>query len=235
MDYSHIDIILRQQVRINGTYQVDEDGVVNVQGDVLYDSSISKLGVQFGTISGNIDSPYKIKPKAKRLTKLAGFPRKVMGYVSVSNSKIKDLSHAPNQVGGTFYASGCPNLTSLHGAPRWVGKDFIVHECNLTSLQGAPLTVNGVFDASYNPLENYDHLPEGCKEVILPYLPHAPVLKLLMYPKIHLKYRDMLNILIGNVHPINEILNKYAGQGKAGAIKCAAELVKAGYKENARW
>jgi hypothetical protein len=35
--------------------------------------------------------------------------------------------------------------------------------------------------------------------------------------------------------PIVEILNKYVGQGKSGAIKCAAELIKAGFKDNARW
>ena len=34
---------------------------------------------------------------------------------------------------------------------------------------------------------------------------------------------------------VSDILNKYVGQGKPGAIKCAAELIRAGFKENARW
>jgi hypothetical protein len=34
---------------------------------------------------------------------------------------------------------------------------------------------------------------------------------------------------------VNEIMTKYEGQGKPGAIKAAAELIRAGYKENARW
>jgi hypothetical protein len=37
------------------------------------------------------------------------------------------------------------------------------------------------------------------------------------------------------VEPVNSIMNKYLGQGKPGAIKCAAELIKAGFKDNARW
>jgi hypothetical protein len=35
--------------------------------------------------------------------------------------------------------------------------------------------------------------------------------------------------------PVSDIIHKYLGQGKAGALKAAAELIKAGYKDNARW
>lgn len=235
-DPSNIDTMLLQQIRHMGTYQVDEHGVVNVTGNVLYDPRISKLKVQFGTITGSIDKPIGSKfQKSPQLTTLVGFPRRVGHNVGISGSQIKDLSHAPNQVGGSFSAYRCKNLTSLQGAPRWVGKDFLVYDCKLTSLKGAPLRVGGVFDATGNPLENYDHVPEGCSEVRLPYLPHAPMLKLLVYPKLHFEYMDPLNKWLQNVPPVNEIMNKYAGQGKVGALKCAAELIKAGYKENARW
>jgi len=37
------------------------------------------------------------------------------------------------------------------------------------------------------------------------------------------------------VEEVAVILNKHVGGGKAGALKCALELIKAGYKENARW
>jgi hypothetical protein len=33
----------------------------------------------------------------------------------------------------------------------------------------------------------------------------------------------------------NRIMEKYQGQGQAGAMACAAELAQAGLKENARW
>lgn len=230
MDNSHIDIILGQQVQIDGDYQVDEDGIVNVLGNVEYKTSINRLRVQFGTVIGNFTRS-RTTPQNPRLNTLAGFPRKVEGGVSVARSQIRDLTHAPNQVGGSFYAYDCANLKSLHGAPKWIGGNMLVYACALTSLAGAPLVVKGTFDASQNPLENYDHVPEGCSSVSLSYNRQAPILRLLMYPEVHFKFDH-----VREPHPIvNEIMHKYAGQGRAGAIKAAGELIRAGYKENARW
>lgn len=231
MDNSHINIILDQQAQIVGDWQVDADGQVNVQGDVIYKTSISQIRVQFGTVSGNFDRSL-YTPQHPRLTTMIGFPRKVGGSVSVARSRIKDLSHAPNQVGGSFYAYHCANLKSLHGAPRWVGGSFLAYNCQLTSLKGAPLVVKDQFSVENNPLENYDHVPEGCTKVILPYNANAPILKLLVYPEVQFQWGG---VTPGRHDVVNEIMKKYAGQGRSGAIKAAAELVRAGYKENARW
>jgi len=230
MDDSHIHIILNQQVEIDGDWEVDADGSVNVNGNVEYKTQINQLRVQFGTVSGHFTRSRQT-PQNPRLTSLMGFPRKVDGGVSVARSRIKDLTHAPNQVGGSFYAYHCDNLQSLHGAPRWVGGNFLAYKCALTSLKGAPLVVKGAFDVSENPLENYDHVPEGCASVSLSYNKHAPILRLLVYPEVHFKFDQT-----PEPHPaVNEIMHKYAGQGKTGAIRAAAELIKAGYRENARW
>ena len=232
MDHSHIDIILKQQVQILGQHDVDADGTVNVQGDVIYKTSINRIRVQFGTVTGNFDRSLYTRQNP-RLTTLTGFPRRVGGSVSMARSQIKDLSHAPNQVGGSFYAYHCNNLRSLHGAPRWVGGSFMAYNCQLTSLLGAPLVVKGQFSVENNPLENYDHMPEGCKRVILPYNRNAPILRLLVYPEVHFVWGG--GVTLGRHDVVNEIMKKYAGQGKSGAIKAAAELIRAGYKENARW
>lgn len=231
MDNSHIDIILDQQVQIDGDYQVDADGTVNVVGNVEYKTAINKLWVQFGTVVGNFTRS-RATPQNPRLNTLSGFPRKVEGGVSVARSQIKDLTHAPNQVGGNFWAYHCAQLQSLHGAPRWVGGNFVAYNCALTSLKGAPLVVKGMFEVSGNPLENYDHVPEGCVSVKLPYNKSAPILRLLVYPEVTFTWDGVTT----QAHPfVDEVMRKYAGQGRAGAIKAAAELVKAGYKENARW
>lgn len=231
MDNSHIDIILQQQVKIYGDYHIESDGTVNVDGDVEYSVSINQLKVQFSTITGNF-SRSNSSSKTPRLNSLQGFPRKVMGQMSVARSRVTNLHHAPNQVNGSFYAYHCENLHSLQGAPRWVGGEFIAYNCALTHLQGAPLIVKGMFDVSGNPLANYDHVPEECTAVILPYNRQAPILKLLVYPRVEFRWDGITH---GNHTVVNTIMRKYAGQGKAGAIKCAAELIKAGYKENARW
>lgn len=230
MDNSHIDIILGQQVQIDGDYEVDDNGTVNVLGNVEYNTSINKLRVQFGTVIGNFTRS-QTTPQNPRLNTLAGFPRKVEGGVSVARSQIRDLTHAPNQVAGSFYAYHCSNLTTLHGAPRWVGGNMLAYKCALTSLAGAPLVVKGIFDVSQNPLENYDHMPEGCSSVSVSYNKQAPILRLLVYPEVHFKF----DYVREPHHIVNEIMHKYAGKGRAGAIKAAGELIKAGYKENARW
>ncbi len=225
MDNSHVQIILTQQAQIDGDWHLDADGQVNVQGDVIYKTHINQLHVQFGTVSGNF-SRSGMPARNPRLTTLTGFPRKVGGSVSVARSRIKDLHHAPNQVSGSFYVYHCDNLTTLQGAPRWVGGNMLAYKCALTSLAGAPFVVKGTFDVSHNPLENYDHLPEHCAELVLPYVPDAPMLKLLMYPKV---------ILHDAPEQVKQILDNHAGKGKSAAIACAAELVRAGFKGNARW
>jgi hypothetical protein len=231
MDNSHIDIILDQQVDIQGEYEVDSDGVVNVHGDVEYKTSINKLRVQFGTVSESFLRS-RSTGQNPRLINLNGFPRQVGGSVSVARSRIKDLVHAPNRVGGSFYAYYCEDLVSLQGAPRWVGGDFKAYNCALTSLQGAPLVVKGVFEVRGNPLENYDHVPEGCAAVIVPYNRSAPILRLLQYPEVSFTWDGVTK----QAHPaVDAIMRKYAGQGRTGAIKAAAELIKAGYKDNAKW
>jgi hypothetical protein len=86
--------------------------------------------------------------------------------------------------------------------------------------------VKGTFDVSHNPLENYDHLPEHCAELVLPYVPDAPMLKLLMYPNV---------IFHDAPEQVKQIMDKHSGKGKSAAIVCAAALVRAGFKGNARW
>jgi hypothetical protein len=231
VNYDHINIILDQQVNIHGEHDVNTDHTVDVEGDVEYKTSINQLRVQFGTITGSFVRN-RSTPQDPRLNSLVGFPRKVEGSVSVARSRIRDLTHAPNQVEGHFWAYHCAQLQSLHGAPRWVGGNFVAYNCALTSLKGAPLVVKGLFEVSGNPLENYDHIPEGCVSVKLPYNKSAPILRLLVYPEVTFTWDGVTT----QAHPfVDEVMRKYAGQGRAGAIRAAAELVKAGYKENARW
>lgn len=104
-------------------------------------------------------------------------------------------------------------------------------KCQLTSLQGAPRVIKGGFDVGENPLENYDHLPEVCASLIVPYIKHAPILRLLVYPEVQFRFNPAQE----PYSSVKEIMHKYAGQGKPGAIRAAAELIRAGYKENARW
>ena len=108
-------------------------------------------------------------------------------------------------MGGHFQCSA-NNLTSLVGAPLSVGGGFDCQDNPLISLEGAPLKLKGTFACDYSH--------------------NLPLLRLLNYKKI---------IIQNGPEQLIKIIKPYLGQGKPGAIKAAVELIRAGYKENARW
>lgn len=128
-------------------------------------------------------------------------------------------------VGGKFDCADM-RLTSLEGSPQEVGKMFDCRWNKLTTLVGAPEHVAD-FACTHNPLKNMVGLSSQIDGTVsFDYNPQLPLLRTLVADRIW-PYPDQVKL--------EEILNKYKGQGKVGAIKCAAELIKAGYKENARW
>ena len=99
-------------------------------------------------------------------------------------------------------------------------------------------SVSGNFSSYWRGLKNLKGLPTHIGGTItITYYPGLHVLRCLAADKqINLQSTT-------SKHPgydierrnINIILDKYVGKGKAGALACAAELIRAGYKENARW
>jgi len=139
------------------------------------------------------------------LASLVGSPDHVDGSFICNNNQLTSLQGAPRYV---LYDFDCSenNLSTLEGAPDHVGGNFWCNTNKLTSLQGAPAYVGGTFFCTYNA--------------------HLPLLRLSMYN----------NVAIGHAPAqAKQIMDTYVGQGKVGAIKAAAELIRAGYKENARW
>lgn len=128
-------------------------------------------------------------------------------------------------VGGHFECAN-KKLISLEGSPREVGKTFDCRRNRLTTLVGAPEHV-GDFVCIENPLVDLVGLSSQIDGAVsFNYTPQLPLLRTLVADKIW-PYPDQVELEV--------ILNKYKGQGKAAILKCAAELIKAGFKDNARW
>jgi hypothetical protein len=147
VDSDKIDQILKRDFVIYGTYTIDDQGVVNVQGGVDHKAKQSRLYVTFGSVTGHFSSYWR---------------------------GLKNLKGVPTHIGGTMtitYYPGMPVLRCLAAE----------HQINLQATS---------------------HQPPG---------------------------------YMTEISHINKILDKYVGQGKPGALACAVELIKAGYKENARW
>ncbi len=132
------------------------------------------------------------------------------------------------KVAGAFIVTKM-GLMSLEGGPSQVGAGYFAGDNNLENLLHAPEQVPGHFSIQNNPLVSLEGWPEqGVRECTLTYSAHLPLLRCL-------QTTNQIHVVNYPPPEINQILNKYKDQGKAGALRAAAELVKAGFKENARW
>ena len=185
----------------------------DVVGEVLVDPDTGVVHVQ-----GHVKL-------IKRTTQLPVQFGTVYGNFSCSESRLETLAGAPQTVGIDF-ACGNNRLTTLVGGPRSVGGAYYASNNQLTSLVGAATHVGRSLQINTNPLKSLDGMPVVVKgRIWLDYDRDLPLLRLL-------EFDDMLSYA---PDPVRVILTKYAGQGKPGAIKAAGELIKAGYKANAKW
>jgi hypothetical protein len=240
VDVKEVRTVLRKYFRVVGKVKINPEGVVDVMGLVELKKTTEKLPVQFGVvsnefnISGNLLTSLVGSPRhvggnfncySNRLTSWEGAPTHVAKHVWAKKNKFTNLIGVPEYVGGNL---GCSDnlLTSLEGFPTQLQGGFWGNSNQLTDLTGAPSHMIGFFYCYDNPLTSLTGAPAHVDKFICSYKPQLPLLQLL-------KYQDFQ---INNCPaPVYEILNKHAGEGKAGAIKAAGELIRAGFKENARW
>lgn len=102
------------------------------------------------------------------------------------------------------------NLVSLEGSPRIVGESFLAHE---------------------NQLESLDGLPDSVRLIRLSYFPTLPLLKILFVKGLT---RIEFTPYTEERDQVTKILYKYLGKGQGAALACGAELVRSGFKGNAR-
>lgn len=82
----------------------------------------------------------------------------VSGSFDCSRLRLTSLEGAPQFVGGSFHCAS-NNLTSLEGAPHTVGRSFYCSENKLTNLVGAPQSISGSFYCSNNSLTTLKGAP----------------------------------------------------------------------------
>ena len=216
-----IDELLKKYFKITGEYSI-VNGRVDVDGDCMLTAKCIKLPVKFNKVSGDFNCRYNelttleggptsvggdFRCKYNQLTTLQGGPNSVGGDFYCGDNQLTTLEGGPTSVGGDFYCDG-NRLTILDGGPTSVGRDFYCIRNQLTTLQGGPTSVSGDFYCDYNS--------------------SLPLLRLLFIKN--------LKLIIINDAPEDVVnyLNKYIGKGPGGALACAAELIKAGFRENAQ-
>ena len=196
-------------------------------------------------VSGSVEFMGRVK-----FTQLPVKFRYVGGYFVCRGQGLTTLEGCPTHVGDNFDCSK-NNLTSLEHAPIAVGKNFLCDENELTSLEHAPQMIDGKFNCSHNQLKNLLHAPthvgidfschgnplvslEGAPPKVgrywwLTYTPYLPLLRTLNCEQV-----EFVN-MTKDANKVALILNQHSNTGRPGIIRASVALIRAGYKENARW
>lgn len=140
----------------------------------------------------------------------------VSGDFDCHSKLLTSLYNAPRKVGGSFHASYNP-IDSLEDGPKWVGGSYNVASCNqLVNVQDVAAHVGGTFHVNYTPRMH----------MLKPFIASQ---------RIELHKPNFVNDEIAEgMETTQALFDKYAGQGKPGAIRLAGELIKAGYPDMAR-
>ena len=210
MDRKHILNLVKEHFAVDGRVGVTPDGKVKVEHDAVLNNrhyqAFSQLPVQFERVGGTL---------------------------MISTNSLKTLVGCPNEVGNGFDCDD-NELMSLEYGPKIVGTNYSCQKNLLTNLVGAPQVVPSNFNCSLNPLESLEGFPSEIGNTLwISYSETLPLLRTLVAQQIvFFPWADDITAPAGKVL---EILKKYAGQGRAGAIDCKRELVAAGFERNAKW
>lgn len=207
VDVNQIEATFHKNFSLSGVITLIDPhtGAIDVDGSVYLKRQVSRLPVSFSNVSNSF---------------------------VCAGSKLKTLAGAPSHVGGVFDCS-MNALTSLDHAPEYVGRDFHCGRNKLTNLKGAPAEVGVDFNCNRNPLVSLEGAPNVIPAwFVVSYSPDLPLLRTLVA-----KQGVWLDWGLEPHSEVEDILRdpEFKGKGKQGAIKCALALIKAGYKENARW
>jgi hypothetical protein len=153
-------------------YEIDENDVVNVYGDVdMSDEILTKIPIQFGIVKGFFNC------SRNRLTSLEGSPKEVGVSFYCNFNQLISLEGSPKEVGDVYNCSR-NQLTSLKGGPVKVGGNYLCEFNKLITLEGGPTKVYGEFGCYGNPVVNrkfkkyndYNHYMRSIKlkELICP-------------------------------------------------------------------
>ena len=124
-------------------HEVHEDGSVSIDGEVRFMLNERGQFDAFDNLGQYIVSrlPFNF--------------RKVTGDFLCPNL-LRSLTGSPRHVGGNFISGpDNQNISSLEGAPDYIGKGFQCMSTHLKSLEGAPEVINGYFGTKWFSKDDY--------------------------------------------------------------------------------
>lgn len=134
-------------------YDINDQGEIDVYGDVDLSFHTKDIKYKFGKVTGNFTCIYT------DLKSLINSPRRVEGDYDISNNKLTSLEFCPEYVGGKFKAEK-NQISSLKFLPDYLGGEINLNNNLLTTLQGLPERVNGALKVGNNKIGSIDFLPK---------------------------------------------------------------------------
>lgn len=232
IDKTQIEQKLRNWAPIRGKVTINDIGQVSVSGRVMaYPKPTpgEKIPVEFLYVA------HTFHASSNNLTSLENCPQTVGKDFIVAYNQLTSLEGMPQDIRGNVDIAR-NQIDSLVGCPQKIKGYFICRNNLLENFVGGPVEVLGEMDATENPLKNLEGFPTKLEKVYLTYYPSLPLLRTLVCKRVILVptsggWKDQNPLLM----KVEKILNKYAGQGRAGVIDCKRELVSSGFEGNARW
>ena len=203
--------------------EVDPDGRIRTIGSVRmkYPAEDGKLPVRF-----SVTGDFYIQ--GMNISDLEGCPDECQTFWAASNP-LTDLRGGPQHVSGDYIVNGC-GLTRLDGIAKYIYADLRIFNNSLDSLDGlADVNVHSYVLATDNPITRLRDLPR-CYQIMLTWSPRIPVLRMVVNNK-----RPEIRFSEPSIPPgFNEIMDRYENQGPGALSACATELIKAGFRGNAK-
>lgn len=128
-----IDSWLKNNVIIEGSYIINKNGEIDVEGNVTVKEGLKEIPdyIQFGAVTGTF---YCLR---NYLKDLKGCPKEAKTFICDLSYNITSLEGAPVKV-ENINVSRCPNLVTLSGSPKRVNRFVAHHNTSLKDLKGAP-------------------------------------------------------------------------------------------------
>ena len=154
-------------------------------------------------------------------------------HIRLQNRNLTRLPVTFKHIGGYDLWLGSSDLQTLEGCPPTMQSALIINDCrNLTSLVGAPTSLTKLF-ADGTMLKSLEGIPQQMQVLDLTVLPDTGVLRLCLVKDLRSVY--LREEQIGaEIEDLTDIIDRYCGKGPSVLSACATELIKAGYRGNAR-
>jgi len=170
------DLLIKHRIPF---YDIQPDGIVNVNGNVLIDGrELEELPIRFGTVTGFFDC------QNNKLTTLEGCPHTVGAQFTCAHNQLLTLKGGPKYVKG-YYECSDNKLTTLKDGPEKLGNMFVCEGNNIFDLYGHDTEyeyVDGGIFFGNNPIGSI--FDNGISST---FIDNIKILKVIKGKEIHLK------------------------------------------------